>query len=160
MAISSKALDLENRSIGVDGKPTFAAAYEILHDAWCSGDRDRELGLHLMFLCWYMLIEPSHLTGLDEGRVPSSELTRVFNEVYDFMAPGNEADPEFLYVVGLMSVLAPWLLGDHETWEQRSREYQVRYRQLKPNGLDPAVFQGRGAYGDYFAGQAGVEGGY
>jgi hypothetical protein len=28
MAISSKALDLENRSIGVDGKPTLAAAYE------------------------------------------------------------------------------------------------------------------------------------
>jgi hypothetical protein len=30
------------------------------------------------------------------------------------MVPGSEADPEFLYVVGLMSVLAPWLLGDHE----------------------------------------------
>ncbi|MBI3411599.1 MAG: hypothetical protein HY040_24995 [Planctomycetes bacterium] len=59
-----------------------------------------------------------------------------------------------------MSALAPWLLGDNDTWEQRSREYHVKYRELKPTGLEPAVFVGRGAYGDYFGGQARVKGGY
>jgi hypothetical protein len=160
MAISLHALELENRSIGAHGEPTLAAAYVILCDAWWNGDRDRELALHLMFLCWYMLIEPPHITGLDEGRLPSSELVRVFNGVYDIMAPGSEADPEFLYVVGLMSALAPWLLGDNDTWGQRSRDYQDKYWELKPTGLDPAFFDGRGFYGHYFAGQARVAGGY
>lgn len=50
MPISQKALDLENRSIGINGEPTLAAAYEILKEQWNSGDRDREIGLHLMFL--------------------------------------------------------------------------------------------------------------
>ena len=160
MAISLQALELENRSVGVKGEPTLGSAYQILRDAWLSGDRDRELCLHLMFLCWYILIEPPHLTGLDESRVPSSELGRIFNEVFDFMSPASQNDSEFLYVVGLMSALAPYLLGDNDTWEQLSRDYHTKYRQLKPKGLDPHVFEGRGAFGEYFAHQARVEDGY
>ncbi len=159
MAIPLRALELEKFDV-TGGKPTLAAAYEILRDAWRSGDRDRELALHLMFLCWYMLIEPPHLTGLDERRVPSSELIAVFNEVHDYMTPASQGDAEFLYVVGLMSQLAPWLLGDNDMWEARSSQYRAGYRRLQPNGPDPTVFEGRGAYGEYFAGQARVDDGY
>jgi len=35
-----------------------------------------------------------------------------------------------------------------------------RYRSLAPSGLTASDFEGRGAYGDYFAGQVGVRGGY
>ncbi len=160
MAIPAEALGLEKLNVVVHGKPTLAAAYEILRDCWTGGDRDRELALHLMFLCWYMLIEPPHLTGLDERRVPSAELVEVFNEVYDYMKPVGQGQAEFLYVVGLMSNLSPWLLGDNDIWEERSRKYRAMYRRLEPNGLDPGMFEGRGAYGEYFTGQARVKDGY
>lgn len=140
--------------------PTLCAAYEILRGEWRRGDRDRELALHLLFLSWYMLIEPPHLTGLDEQRLPSAELVAIFNEIHDYMEPATRGDVELLYVVGLMTSWAPWLVGDYEVWETRSREYQVLYRRLEPNGMDPDNFAGRGAYGDYFAGQARVKGGY
>jgi len=64
-------------------------------------------------------------------------------------------------VIGLMAMLAPYLVGDTEVaWEARAKTFQTRYRQLLPEGLDPEVFRGRGAYGDYFAGQVAVVGGF
>ena len=75
----------------------------------------------------------------------------IFNEVHEHMAPAKSGDVEVLYVVGLMADLSPWLLGDNATWEARSSEYRLLYRALEPNGLDPAVFDGRGAYGAHFA---------
>jgi hypothetical protein len=158
MGIPTEALEFENRSLGVNGEPTLAAAYKLLRDAWRSGERDRELGLHLLLLSWYMLIEPPHLTGLDEQTAP--ELAAVFNEVHDVMAPAKHDDAELLYVVGLMTSLAPWLVGDHDVWEWQSAEYGVLYRQLAPGGLDPSIFAKRGAYGEYFAGQARVGNGF
>jgi hypothetical protein len=160
MGIPLQALELENQAVGPQAAPTLGAAYELLRDQWRRGDRDRELALHLMFLSWYLLIEPAHLTGLDEGRVPSAELVATFNEVHDHMAPAKRDDAELLYVVGLMSHLAPWLLGDIATWESRSRDYWSIYRRLVPNGLNPNGFAGRGAYGDYFGRQARVTDGY
>jgi len=65
-----------------------------------------------------------------------------------------------LYVVGLMSHLSPWLLGDNATWEARSSDYRAMYRRLEPNGLDPSLFDGRGAFGEYFSHQARVKDGY
>lgn len=76
-------------------------------------------------------------------------------------ADGIMDDAECLYVVGLMARLSPWLLGaDLETWEARSTEFRSRYRMLRPDGLPPAHFAGRGAYGAYFAGQVDVPGGF
>ena len=97
MDIPVKALELENRSLGKHGEPTLAEAYEVLLECWRSGDRGRELGLHLMFLAWYMLCEPSHLTGHDEARTPSAKLMAVFNEIHDYFAPAIAHDAEMLY---------------------------------------------------------------
>ena len=67
MPIPEEALDLENRSIGINGEPTLAAAYEILKNQWNNGERDRELGLHLMFLAWYGTSEPEYITGFSDS---------------------------------------------------------------------------------------------
>ena len=160
MGIPYGALELENWHVEPGCQSTLCAAYEIVRDEWRRGDRDREHALHLLFLSWYLLIEPPHLTGLEQRRVSSGELAAVFNEVHDYMAPAMKDDAEFLYVVGLMARLAPWLLGDSDVWETRSREYQSQYRQLEPNGIDSKKFEGRGAYGEYFADQARVMDGY
>ena len=155
-------MELENRYFSDRGEPTLGPAFALILDQWRSGARDRELGLHLLFLAWYLMVEPSFLTGFDETRVSSEELAAVFHEVHDWLLPDGigTQDAEALYAVGLMAALSPWLLGDIEEWTRRSEAYRNRYRELLPHGLDPEVFDGRGAYGEYFGSQAAVKGGY
>jgi hypothetical protein len=160
MMIPREALEFENRSLGGEGEPTLCSAYEVLLGAWRSGSRDREVGLHLMFLAWYLLCEPPHLTGLDERRVPSSTLSAVFHEVHEYFRPNIATDAEMLYVVGLMAHLFPYLLGEQSEFEALAREYRSLYRSLAPRGISPELFGGRGAYGEYFAGQSQVASGY
>lgn len=161
MSIPDALIELENRSIGRDGEPTLGHALVLALDEWRSENRDRELRLHLLFLAWYCNIEPSHLTGLDKTSIATTELPDIFQDVYAAFSDGITDDAEALYVVGLMAHLSPWLLGeDVPTWETRSKEFQVLYQKLLPDGIDPDRFKERGAYGDYFAGQAAVEGGY
>jgi hypothetical protein len=120
-----------------------------------------ELRLHILFLSWYCNLEPRHLTGYSEAVAPSSALPQLFHDVYATFEDEIEDDPECLYVVGLMARLTPWILGeDVGTWEARSAAFRVRYRELLPNGLAPTVFEGRGAYGKYFASQVAVPGGF
>jgi hypothetical protein len=160
MDLPHEVISLENRSTGQHGEPMLAAACTILASLWDDGDRGRELGLHLMFLCWYCLIEPEHLTGLDPNSQLAARLSLLFQEVHDFFVPSMEHDAEMLYVVGLMAHLAPWLLGNHDLWDARSKTYRKRYRMLSPRGIDPSVFADRAAYGDYFEGQAQAKHGY
>lgn len=162
MAISETALALENQSLGANGRPMLGRAYEVLRDQWRDGDRDRELALHLMFLAWYLIIEPAHLTGAEPALASSDELATMFNEAHDWLLPaGAESDDvEALYTAGLPAHMFSWALGDDSLWDARSRAYRARYRQLAPAGIDPTVFDGRGAYGEYFARQARVVGGY
>lgn len=160
MSIPAEILDLENRSIGVSGEPTLGLAYERLLAEWRRGSREREVGLHLLFLAWYLLCEPPHITGLDEVRTPSTTLPGVFREVHEWFHHRIRSDAEMLYVVGLMAYLFPYLLGDEEEFEALAREYRRLYRSLAPDGISPDVFSKRGAYGEYFAWQAQVEGGF
>ncbi len=160
MPIPQNALDLENRSIGVNGEPTLAVAYEILKEQWQSGDRDRELGLHLMFLAWYGLIEPDFVTGFSETDGSGQERMQMLTEVHTYFEPQIYQDAEMLYVFGLMAELFWFMLDDAPTWEKRSIEYHQHYRALLPNGIDPTIFYNRGAYGDYYFGQAKVKNGY
>ena len=75
MPIPHEALDLENRSVGTNGKPTLAEAYKLLKKPWFDGDRDRELGLHLMFLAW--VAEAKRLL-LEAGKSPGSPQLNSF----------------------------------------------------------------------------------
>src|ERR1051326_3507426 len=120
MAIPPQALALENAHVGPNGQPTLAEAFELLSDQWGAGDRDRELALHLLFISWYGLVEPEHITGFQGDEDTTSMLRVAFNDVYQYVAKGIERDPEMLYVVGLMANLAPWALGDANEWESRS----------------------------------------
>lgn len=162
MAIWPEAQELENQSVGAHGLPTLGPAYVLLREQWSSGERERELALHLMFLAWYLVVEPSHLTGFDEADGVSSDFAVVFNEVHDWLLPAGAAsdDAEALYAAGLPASMFPWALGDERTWAERAVAYRQRYRQLAPHGLSPEVFERRGAYGEYFGGQARVEGGF
>ena len=161
MSLSLAILDLENRSVGPGGEPTLGDALELAASEWRSGNRDRELRLHVLFLCWYCAVEPPFLTGLKESTFPSTRLPQLFQDVYDTFKDGILDDAEGLFIVGLMAQLAPWALGeDASTWNSRSATFRARYRKLLPGGLSPTAFAGRGAYGEYFAGQVAVPGGF
>jgi hypothetical protein len=161
MSLSRAILDLENRSIGRGGEPTLGLALDLASAEWRSGDRERELRLHLLFLSWYCNFEPPFLTGFTQTSFPSDELTQLFQDVYKSFGDEILDDVECLYVVGLMALLTPYLLGENEaTWQARSVAFEERYRLLAPQGLTAAHFEGRGAYGNYFAGQVVVPGGY
>ena len=113
-----------------------------------------------MFLAWYLMCEPGHLTGLDASPVDESSLAGVFRDVHDYFRPSIKSDPEMLYVVGLMAHLFPYLLGDEPQWTSVAEAYRKSYRALVPEGLSPSLFVNRGAYGEYFAGQTSVVNGY
>ena len=159
MPFPLRALHLENRHIGQYGEPTLGAAFKILRAEWDTGNRDRELCLHLLFLGWYGLAEPPFLTGFERPEL--DDLPNVFAKVFDYVQPNIERDAEMLYVVGLGADLFGCLLpGGERIWDPRSKEYRRRYRELCPKGIDPRIFLDRGYYGDYYLAQATVEGGY
>jgi len=161
MTLPRAILDLENRSVGDRGEPTLGAALDLAAAEWSSGNRDRELCLHLLFLSWYCNLEPPHLTGYDQSAFPSAHLSQLFHDVYAAFEPQILEDAECLYVVGLMASLTPYLLGENEAvWQARSAAFRERYRSLAPHGLDRSRFVARGAYGAYFAGQVVVPNGY
>jgi len=161
MSLPQAILALENRSLGAQGEPTLGRALQLAANEWRSGNRDRELRLHLLFLCWYCNLEPTHLTGYEESVWPSGALPTLFQEVFATFSDGILDDTECLFVVGLMAQLSPWILGeDVSTWEKKSAAFRERYRSLAPEGLPATHFAGRGAYGDYFAEQVVVPGGF
>ncbi len=124
-----------------------------LLEEWNVGNHTRELGLDLMFHCWYLIMEPPFLTGYDLTLIEDDQLTKIFNQVHDSFALEIRHDPEMLYTVGLMADLSPWALGDENLWIACSLEYRTLYALLEPNGLEPELFDGRGEYGKYFAHQ-------
>ena len=137
------------------GKPTLGDAFAMLKARWQAGRRDLETGLRLMFLAWYARAEPPFLTGL-----PTQEDTgRVFREVFAHFGGAASTEPELLHAVGLMCDLFPWCCGSEEECSAVGVECKKAARRLKPEGYPPAQFEGRGAYGDYFAHMARVEAG-
>ena len=158
MPISSEALDLENRGYLPNGEPVLIDAYRLLRNQWNSGVRDRELGLHLLFLSWYGLVEPPFVFG--EFVEDEDRLQETFIDVFEYFESGIEDDPELLYVIGLAAHLFPFVLGDETVWAKRAVVYRERYRKLKPDGIDPSVFIGRGAFGKYYFHQAKTRGEY
>lgn len=160
MPVPQEALELENRSIGIDGEPTLADAYVILKEQWRRGERDRELGLHLMFLTWYGIVEPGHLTGFSESEELTRELNQTLREVHAHFEPQIYQDAEMLYAFGLAADMFWFMFDDASAWEKRGIEYGRRYRALAPKGIAPEIFRDRGAYGEYYGWQARGEGGY
>ncbi|HTK37091.1 MAG TPA: hypothetical protein VL325_01250 [Pyrinomonadaceae bacterium] len=160
MPIPAEALELENRSLGINYEPTLAEAYKILKAAWDKGNRDREVALHLMFIAWYGIIEPSHITGFIESDEEKHKLNQVLFDVHEHFKARISDDAEMLYTFGLMASMEYYMLERPDYWEKIGIEYRPLYRALAPNGLDSSIFKDRGAYGEYYEMQSQTLGGY
>ncbi len=156
MPIQTEVLELENRNVGMNYEATLAEAYRLLKDQWDRGNRDRESCLHIAFIAWYGIIEPSHITGFTESDSERGELNQILFDVHEYFKTEITNDSEMLYVFGLMASMQWFMLERAPFWEQIGIDYRSKYRNLEPDGLDPSVFKDRGAYGEYFEMQAKV----
>lgn len=125
-------------------------SYAELKARWRAGDRDRELGLQLLYLAWMHWADPSFVTGLqgDDEAIP------LWFEIFDHFGGDASPDAEFLHVTAIMATITPEELGGEELWKPRIERLRSRSKKLRPPGFPPEAFEGRGAYGDYFAHQA------
>ena len=138
--------DVEDRN-GSLQETSLGEAFGLLQARWGGGARDRETALRLAFLAWYARAAPTFLTGLpDAVDTPS-----IFSETYFALAGESSSDAEVCYVIGLMARMFPWVLEDESRWEQEGWRLTAKARLLAPNGVELKWFEGRGAYGRYFA---------
>lgn len=126
MPVTPEILELENRGYSQNGEPVLIEAYRLLKKQWQKGDRDRELGLHLLFLSWYGLIEPPFVFGEYDEKI--DKLQETFHDVFRYFEPRLDEDVELLYVIGLPAHMFPFILGDERTWEIRAAQYRETYR--------------------------------
>jgi hypothetical protein len=138
---------VEEQYRGRDGKPSLGDAYSLLLSRWNEGARDRETSLRLMFLAWYALAEPTQLTGLSG----SDDTRKVLLQTFESLGGKDSIDPEFCFVAGYMASFLGWIFGNEAQWSAVGHSMLARARRLKPGGLPPEHFEGRGAYGEYFA---------
>ena len=138
---------IENRYAVPSGEPTLGTAYRLLRERWIQGERDRDTALRLLFLAWYACAEPTWLTGLPED----ARTGAMFREIYDAFGGEESEDPEFLYAAGYMAEFQPYCIGEADEWQAKGLRCLERASVLRPEGLRPEQFKGRGAYGDYFA---------
>jgi hypothetical protein len=131
------------------GRPTLGAAYDALRERWAAGVRDRETALRLLFLAWYACAEAGVLTGLPED----GSTYAVFREVFAAQGGPTSDDPEFLLTAGYMADLHAFCIEweREDEWEALGAACVARAAALGVAALGPEVFDGRGAYGDYFA---------
>jgi hypothetical protein len=61
---------------------------------------------------------------------------------------------QFLCVTATMATITPEGLGGEPLWRPRVAHLQSRPKELRREGFEPEVFEGRGDYGDYFAHQS------
>ena len=123
--------------------------YKELKTRWLAGERDRELGLHLMFFAWMHWADPPFVTGLTDD--PDAE--RLWRDVFAYSDGEASTDAEFLFVSGLMAALFPHAIGAEGDWSERGSRMKARALNLQPAALQPSAFENRGEYGKYFAHQ-------
>jgi hypothetical protein len=129
------------------GQPSLGDAFRLLNQRWLTGSHDRETVLRLLFLAWYSCSEPPFLTGLTDVGDSAS----LFRELFAFLGGENSDDEEFLFVAGYMVSLFACCVGPEAEWVLKGERCLTRWRQLARAPIDPARFEGRGAYGQYFA---------
>ncbi|MCJ2032092.1 hypothetical protein MKK50_22245 [Methylobacterium sp. J-043] len=123
------------------------ADYRKLKAEWRAGNRDRENALQLMYFAWMHWADPSFVTGMEDD----SDAHELWHAIFDHFGGEEARDPEFLYVATLMASITPWGLGDEVVWYACAARMRDRLVKLKPEGLLPDHFQGRGEYGKYFS---------
>lgn len=141
------SISAAERQYVVEGKPALGKAYQLILQKCAAEPDDREAALRLLFLSWYCCSEPPYLTGL----VDIKNAATVFREIYYSFGGTESDDEEFLFVAGYMASLFPFCCGEAAEWLEHGKRCLTKLRRIASIPSDSAVFEGRGAYGQYFA---------
>ncbi len=147
MVTLEEVSDLEQQYLPPNCKPTLGRALELLWDRWEAMKRDKETALRLLFLAWYVNVEPPFLTGFSDD-LDSGE---IFQRVFIDVGGANCPEAEILFAVGTLCLLAPWSIGPEEKWRAIGEECLDAARKLGHDSYAADHFRHRGVYGDYFA---------
>jgi len=139
-------VDAAEAEYTVERRPALGSAFVLLVKRWEAGRRDDETCLRLLFLAWYACAEPAFLTGLTEHGTAA-----LFRAIDAHFGGVDSTHAEFLCVAGYMASTFAFCIGGEDEWRARGVGYLRRARSLRPEGFAPHHFQGRGAYGQYFA---------
>lgn len=94
-----------------------AAEWNVLADEWTTGKRDVGTARRLLYLVWYVRVEPSFCTGVDT--LPNADA--LWPELVSVVSDSAEDDFESALVFGYFVWFAPWVFGVGETWLPKAR---------------------------------------
>ena len=132
--------------------PTLGQSYELMLTRWLQGQRGRELALRLLFLYWYSRSEPTGFTGL--GNVSYSQI--LLAQIASELDVDRSSDLEVCFVLDIMANVWPEAFGADEAFWTATGERARAVLGAKNQSVDPEIFTGRGAYGEYFKHQATI----
>ena len=150
MEFPQEILELENRDKGRFGEHTLYEAYELLKEYWENGNNDREIGLHLAFITWELIVEQWSSVGYFGIQYDIEEKIEEFLSIRDHFNILNSGDAELYYSFGLMLSLFPNYFGNEDDILELAKRYQDKYMEILPEGIQPEIFINRGLYGEYF----------
>jgi hypothetical protein len=85
----------------------------VLENQWAAGKRDASIARRILFISWYVAVEPSFVTDMD-GTPPS--VKQVWDDVLSVAESSAHNDLESALVLGYMISFAPYVFGSDEMW--------------------------------------------
>ena len=104
-----------------------------LEKQWVSEKQDAHIARRLLFIGWYVFIEPSFVTGINS--LPAF-LSDVWGAVLSVVERSAQKDLESALVLGYMISFSPCLFGPDETWLPKAQKllenaYQIAEEQTR-----------------------------
>jgi hypothetical protein len=96
---------------------TLTEEWNVLADEWTTGQRDVGTARRLLYLIWYLRVEPSSCTGVET--LPNADA--LWPELVSIVSDSAQDDFESALVFGYLVWFAPWVFGVGETGLPKAR---------------------------------------
>jgi hypothetical protein len=143
----------------------------ILKNKWVSGERDPDTARKLLFVGWYVFVEPDFVTGIDTtlyakqstrigpngkpysvhaydgcmGGTP--DIQKILDELLLIVEDSANTDLESALVLGYMASFSPYVFGSEDVWFRKAQSllenaYKIAEEQnRKKNELSQIGYQ-------------------
>jgi hypothetical protein len=79
---------------------------------WASGKRDTHLARRILFIAWYVVVEPSFVTGIDS----TPYVKQIWHELLSVVEKSAQNNLESALIFGYMISFAPYVFGPDDIW--------------------------------------------
>jgi hypothetical protein len=84
----------------------------MLEKEWASGKRDIHLARKILFIAWYVVVEPSSVTGIES----TPYVKQVWDELLSVVERSAQNNLESSLILGYMISFAPYVFGPDDVW--------------------------------------------